>query len=83
VTGNLEKAQQTCESWAQTYPRDVNAHGFLAGMIYPVFAKYEKALEESRKAVGLDPDNPKYSRVMSQVLACDLALTEGTLYEQS
>ena len=31
VTGNLEKAQQTCELWAQTYPRDANPHGFLSG----------------------------------------------------
>ena len=26
VTGNLEKATQIAESWAQTYPRDVRAH---------------------------------------------------------
>ena len=25
VTGNLEKAQQTCELWAQTYPREAHA----------------------------------------------------------
>jgi serine/threonine protein kinase/tetratricopeptide (TPR) repeat protein len=56
VTGNLEKAQQTSESWAQTYPREMDAHGFLAGMIYPVFGKYEKAVEESRKVIELDPD---------------------------
>jgi len=56
VTGTLEKAQQTSESWAQTYPREMDAHGFLAGMIYPVFGKYEKAVEESRKVIELDPD---------------------------
>jgi len=56
VTGNLEKAQQTSESWAQTYPREMNAHGFLAGMIYPVFGQYEKGVEASRKVVELDPD---------------------------
>ena len=58
VTGNLEKAQQTCELWAQTYPREANPHGFLAAMIYPVFGKYEKAVEEARKLVELDPDFP-------------------------
>ena len=31
-------------------------HGFLAGMIYPVFGKYEKAIEEAKKAIELDPD---------------------------
>jgi tetratricopeptide (TPR) repeat protein len=56
VTGNLEKAQQTCELWAQTYPREVVPHTFLAGMIYPVLGKYEKAVERSRQAIGLNPD---------------------------
>jgi tetratricopeptide (TPR) repeat protein len=31
VTGNLEKAQQTLESWIETYPRDRDAHGLLSG----------------------------------------------------
>ncbi len=56
VMGNLEKAQQTCEAWLQTYPRDAQVHGFLAGMIYPTFAKYEKAVEEAKKAIEIDPD---------------------------
>ncbi len=56
VTGNLEKAQQTCELWAQTYPRDVNAHAFLAGMIYPVGAKYLNGVDEVKKVLALDPD---------------------------
>jgi eukaryotic-like serine/threonine-protein kinase len=56
VTGNLERAQQTCETWAQTYPREAVPHGFLSGIIYPVSGKYEKAVEEGKKAIGLDPD---------------------------
>jgi eukaryotic-like serine/threonine-protein kinase len=55
VTGNLEKAQQTYELWAQTYPRDMRPHGFLS-TIYIVTGKYEKAVEESKKAIELDPD---------------------------
>ena len=55
VTGNLEKAQQTCAAWAQTYPRERAPHGFLA-LIYSVFGKYEKAIEESKKEIELDPD---------------------------
>jgi len=27
VTGNLERALQTLEVWARTYPREINAHG--------------------------------------------------------
>ena len=56
VTGKLERAQQTCELWAQTYPRDLNAHGFLAGLIYPVFGRYDKVVEEAGKAIEIDPD---------------------------
>ena len=33
VTGNLERAQHTCELWAQTYPREMLPHALLAGLI--------------------------------------------------
>ena len=56
VTGNMEKAQQTCEAWAATYPRAVVPHDFLSGIIYPAFGKYEKGVEESQKAIERDPD---------------------------
>ncbi len=56
VTGNFEKAQQTCEAWAQAYPRALLAHLYLAGFIYPASGRYEKAVEESRKAIEIDPD---------------------------
>jgi DNA-binding winged helix-turn-helix (wHTH) protein len=56
VTGNLEKAEQTCVAWAQAYPRDHNPPGILAGVVYPSFGKYERTVEESSKAVQLDPD---------------------------
>jgi eukaryotic-like serine/threonine-protein kinase len=56
VTGNLEKAQRTCEAWAQTYPRESVPHDFLSGIIYPVLGKYEKGVGEGEKAIDLDPD---------------------------
>ena len=56
MTENLDRAQQTCEVWAQTYPRAVTPHTFLAGIIYPIFGKYEQAVNEARKAIDLDPD---------------------------
>ena len=55
VTGNMEKAQQTCELWAQTYPRDAMPHAFLSGVVYPITANYDKAIEESSKVIALDP----------------------------
>jgi eukaryotic-like serine/threonine-protein kinase len=56
VTGNMEKAQQACEAWAQTYPREMPPHGLLSGTIYPVLGRYESAVEEGKKAIDLDPD---------------------------
>ena len=52
----MERAQQTCELWAQTYPRDWKAHGFLAGIVYPVLGKYEQSVEEGKKTIELNPD---------------------------
>jgi eukaryotic-like serine/threonine-protein kinase len=55
-TGNQEKAQQTCEAWAQSYPREVTPHYFLTGFVYPVLGRYERAVEEGRKGIELAPD---------------------------
>ncbi len=61
VTGNLEKAQQTCELWAQTYPRDPFPHGLLSGFINQGAGKYEQSIEEAKTAIRLDPDlSPAY-----------------------
>jgi eukaryotic-like serine/threonine-protein kinase len=57
VTGNQERAQQMCEEWARTFPREMGPHSFLAGFIYPGFGKYKESVEESKKTVQLDPDN--------------------------
>jgi eukaryotic-like serine/threonine-protein kinase len=56
ATGNQEKALQTCEAWAQAYPREWTPHSFLAGFIYPVLGEHEKAAEEAQKAIELAPD---------------------------
>jgi tetratricopeptide (TPR) repeat protein len=57
ATGNQEKAQQTCEAWAQAYPREWTPHAFLSGFIYPVLGEYEKAAEEAQKTIELAPDS--------------------------
>lgn len=56
VTGDLVKAQQTCELWAQTYPRAIPPHGFLAGAVYVPLGQYDKAVEEGKKQIELGPD---------------------------
>jgi eukaryotic-like serine/threonine-protein kinase len=64
VTGNMEKAEQTCELWTQAYPRSEGPHDFLSGIILPVFGQYEKAVEDGREAVRLNPDNPISYRLL-------------------
>ena len=56
VTGNLEAAQPICEVWARTYPREALPHLTLAGIVHKAPGRYEAALDESRKAVDLEPD---------------------------
>jgi hypothetical protein len=56
ATGNQEKARETCEAWAQAYPREFTPHAFLSGFIYPVLGAYERAVEESQKNIELAPD---------------------------
>jgi len=55
VTGELEKANQICELWAQAYPRDVYPHNLL-GVNYEFLGQYEKAIAEMQEAVPLNPD---------------------------
>jgi tetratricopeptide (TPR) repeat protein len=57
VTENLEKALQTCEVWAQTYPREAAPHRMLAGIILPVLGRHQEAAEEAEKAIEMDPDS--------------------------
>jgi DNA-binding winged helix-turn-helix (wHTH) protein/tetratricopeptide (TPR) repeat protein len=56
VTGNLEKAEQTCETWAQVYPADAGTYGFRAGLILRVFGRYDKAVENAEHLVAIHPD---------------------------
>jgi len=55
VTGNLEKAVQIAESWAQTYPRDVRAHTQWS-IVSRSTGGYDRSLEETIKAIAIDPD---------------------------
>ena len=56
VTGNLGKAEQTCLVWAETYPREMPAHGLLSGVIYMGLGRYEDGVEQGKKAIELSPD---------------------------
>jgi serine/threonine protein kinase len=55
VTRNLELARQVLDSWAQRYPGDLYAHGFLSGFTSPGSGHYDRAVDEGLKALELDP----------------------------
>lgn len=55
ATGELEKANQIAELWAQAYPRDVYPHNIL-GVNYEFLGQYEKAVAEMSEAARLNPD---------------------------
>jgi tetratricopeptide (TPR) repeat protein/predicted Ser/Thr protein kinase len=70
VTGDMEKVEQNCELWVQTYLRSDIARTFLSGIIYPPLGKYEKAVEEGKEAVRLNPDFPvSYDVLMASEIA--------------
>ncbi len=58
VTGNLEKAQQTCETWMRTYPREFDPLAILGAFVYPTFGQFDKGVEVARKTIELNPDFP-------------------------
>jgi tRNA A-37 threonylcarbamoyl transferase component Bud32/tetratricopeptide (TPR) repeat protein len=56
VTGDLEKAFQTVTLWAQSYPRDVNAHGLRGGYSAHGTGRYEDVIQSAERALAIDPD---------------------------
>jgi len=85
VTGNLEKAQQTLELWAQTYPRDHLPHGLLSGFANQGLGNYEKSIEEAQKALAIDPDlTPAYANLAAAYFYLDRpSEAESTLQRAS
>ncbi len=55
MTGEVAKAAQTYELWQQTYTRDEVPYRML-GVISVVLGNWEKALEEFRAALRLEPN---------------------------
>jgi serine/threonine protein kinase/tetratricopeptide (TPR) repeat protein len=56
TTGELEKENQTYESWMQAYPREGLTHHDLA-VNYTIFGQFDKALAEYQLASRLRPRN--------------------------
>ena len=63
VTGNLERAYQTLESWFGTYPRgpQPNALGLLGGLSTHGTGRFERAIEAAKLRIA---DDPSYIRLL-------------------
>jgi serine/threonine protein kinase/tetratricopeptide (TPR) repeat protein len=63
VTREVEEYIETLELWKRTYPRDVVPRNNLA-LEYNDIGQYEKAVEEAREAIRLNPNAaPPYSNL--------------------
>ena len=81
ATGDLEKALQSFELWARTYPRDWNPRIHL-GVIYAILGHYDKSLAEFRETFRLDPAGLNYAALVAGYLALNrLEETKATIEE--
>src|SRR5215470_1276920 len=67
VTGNLEKARQVYDLWAQTYPRDSLPLNNLS-LIYCSLGQHDKSLAELRETMRLDPSALAYGNLATSYL---------------
>jgi serine/threonine protein kinase len=67
VTGNLERAYQTLESWLRVYPRGVppNPQGLLSGLSTQGTGRFERAIEAAQKQIVNDPNVFAYGGLAS------------------
>ncbi len=83
ATGELEKAAQTYELYKQTYPTAGVTHADL-GFIYDALGNYDKALEECREALRLQPDaSVNYSNLASTFLGLNRLDDSEAVFKQA
>ncbi len=83
VTGDLEKAVETYQLWAQDYPRDNVPLGNL-GAIYGYFGQYDKGVTELVEDLRLNPDSVAgYNNLMSHYTALNRLEEAKAAYGQA
>ena len=69
VTGEIDKAIETYNEWARTYPADFVPHDNL-GDNYEFLGQYEKAAEETKASLRIEPDDAiAYGNLVDDYLA--------------
>jgi serine/threonine protein kinase/tetratricopeptide (TPR) repeat protein len=85
VSGNLEKAYQTLELWAQTYPRsgggNADPRGLLGGISSHGTGRFQTAIEIAQERIAGDPNQAMaYGLLASALLRTDrFAEAESTI----
>jgi tetratricopeptide (TPR) repeat protein len=83
ATGELEKAIQTYEIWAQTYPRSSEPFGNL-GVDYTYLGQYEKGVAASLEDLRLNPGSAAaYTNLVGLYAALDRLDDAKATYEQA
>jgi tetratricopeptide (TPR) repeat protein len=83
VTGELEKAIQTYQLWAQTYPRNSEPSGNL-GVDYTYLGQYEKAISASLEDLRLNPGSAAaYTNLVGLYPAVNNLPNAKAQYEQA
>ena len=83
VTGDLHKAIETYQLWAQSYPRSPTAHANL-GSLYGSIGQFERAIPDSVEAVKLEPDaGAHYANLVLAYAALERYDDAKQIYEQA
>jgi serine/threonine protein kinase len=83
VTGELEKASQTLEQWAQAYPREAGPHNGFA-TISEYSGQYQKLATEELETIRLYPGAAvDYSNLMEAYIALDRLDEAKVAYHQA
>jgi tetratricopeptide (TPR) repeat protein/tRNA A-37 threonylcarbamoyl transferase component Bud32 len=82
VTGDLEKARQSGNLWAQMYPRDTIPWTNLS-VIYTQLGQPEESLAAARQALRLDSNGLTYSNFVSSLLSLNRLEEAGTALKEA
>jgi serine/threonine protein kinase/tetratricopeptide (TPR) repeat protein len=82
VTGNLEQARTTYETWARTYPRDDVPPANLS-VIYQNLGDMEKSLYWGKESFKLSPDAVGYSNLHFCYITLDRLDEAKSIFEEA
>jgi serine/threonine protein kinase/tetratricopeptide (TPR) repeat protein len=83
AVGDVEKAGEQLELWAQAYPRDPRPSLDL-GVLYAASAQYDKALSETLKVIRLAPDNgPGYANLIGYYISLNRLDEAKGVYQEA